>query len=257
MPKLPEYNELVQVQVKKILPYGAFCTLDEYPGQEAFLHISEVAPRWIKNIHEFLHEGQRLVCKVHRVDPQKGQIDISLKRVTGAEAKRKVKLARQTKRADKLMEVCAKQSKATPKDIEEARRLLEAEYGDLMTALEEISTEGAAAIKDLKIQKKLAEVIVEVAQKSIKKAKAEMRSIIQVQSHSPRGIEDIKKALLSLKTPAGVEKMELHYLGAPRYQLTLVAEDFKTTKKASERIKAALEQEAKKAALVVEWQQQE
>jgi len=29
-----------------ILPYGAFCALDEYANRESFMHISEVAP-WL------------------------------------------------------------------------------------------------------------------------------------------------------------------------------------------------------------------
>ena len=45
------------------MPYGAFCTLPEYKDLEAFLHVSEVAPRWIKNIHDFISEGQRYVVR--------------------------------------------------------------------------------------------------------------------------------------------------------------------------------------------------
>ena len=75
---MPEEGELVLATVKKIMPYGAFCTLDEYGNREAFVHISEVAPRWIKNIHEFLHEGQRLVAKVHKLVVEKNQIDLTL-----------------------------------------------------------------------------------------------------------------------------------------------------------------------------------
>ena len=44
---MPEQDELVLSTVKKIMPYGAFCTLDEYSNREAFVHISEVAPRML------------------------------------------------------------------------------------------------------------------------------------------------------------------------------------------------------------------
>lgn len=54
--ELPREGSLAIAVVKKIMPYGAFCTLTEYGDIEAFMHISEVAPRWIKNIHEFLSE---------------------------------------------------------------------------------------------------------------------------------------------------------------------------------------------------------
>ena len=77
--KMPEQDEFVIATVKKIFPYGAFCSLDEYGGAEAFIHVSEVAPRWIKNIHEFLKEGQRIVAKVHRFVPEKNLVEISLR----------------------------------------------------------------------------------------------------------------------------------------------------------------------------------
>jgi translation initiation factor 2 subunit 1 len=80
--ELPEENELVMAVIKKILPYGAFCSLPEYNNLEAFLHVSEVAPRWIKNIHEFISEGQKHVVKVHHLDKEKNQVDISIKRVS-------------------------------------------------------------------------------------------------------------------------------------------------------------------------------
>ena len=57
--ELPDHDELVIAVIKKIMPYGAFCSLPEYGNVEAFLHVSEVAPRWIKNIHEFISEGQK------------------------------------------------------------------------------------------------------------------------------------------------------------------------------------------------------
>ena len=111
MADMPEQDELVLVTVKKIMPYGAFCSLDEYAAREAFVHISEVAPRWIKNIHEFLHDGQKLVAKVYHLDLEKNQIDLSLKRVTESERKLKIEGNRREKRAEKLFEVAVKIAK--------------------------------------------------------------------------------------------------------------------------------------------------
>jgi translation initiation factor 2 subunit 1 len=45
--KYPEKDKLVIATVTKIMPYGAFLSLKEYEGVEAFMHISEVAPRWM------------------------------------------------------------------------------------------------------------------------------------------------------------------------------------------------------------------
>ena len=102
MMEFPEKDELVIVNIRKILPYGAFCILPEYNNMEAFLHVSEVAPRWIKNIHEFLSEGQQHVAKIYRLDREKNQVDISLKRVSEEEKKGKLEIIRTEKRAAKL-----------------------------------------------------------------------------------------------------------------------------------------------------------
>ncbi|MDK2914747.1 MAG: translation initiation factor 2 subunit 1 [Thermococcaceae archaeon] len=86
----PEEGEFVVATVKNIHPYGAFLKLDEYPGKEGFMHISEVAPTWVKNIRDYLKEGQKIVAKVIRVDPSKGHIDLSLKRVNQQQRKAKL-----------------------------------------------------------------------------------------------------------------------------------------------------------------------
>ena len=39
----PAERDLVVGTVHKVLNYGAFAYLDEYPGKEAFIHISEVS----------------------------------------------------------------------------------------------------------------------------------------------------------------------------------------------------------------------
>jgi len=110
------------------MPYGAFCSLAEYPDLEGFLHISEVAPRWIKNIHEFISEGQRHVVKVHHVDRAKNQVDVSIKRVNEEEKKRKLEGVQNEKRGKKLLELSLKNAKVktdfatAKKEIEKKKR---------------------------------------------------------------------------------------------------------------------------------------
>jgi polyribonucleotide nucleotidyltransferase len=45
----PQVGEIVVVNVDKVLDYGVFCSLLEYPGATGFVHISQVASSWIKN----------------------------------------------------------------------------------------------------------------------------------------------------------------------------------------------------------------
>jgi len=254
MANLPEVDELVLATVKKILPYGAFCTLDEYGKMEAFLHISEVAPRWIKNIREFLYEGQHLVAKVHNVVPEKNQIDISLKRLTEAEKKRKLENVRHGRRAEKLFEVAIKQAKSTTAEGMAARKALSDKYGGLIEAFDQISETGEKALDNLQIEKGLAAALAAVAQKSMHKTKAELKAVVHLVSYAPDGIKHVQAALAGISAPKE-DELEINYLGAPRYQISISAHDFKDANKALEKIKEQIEACAKKGDIAVQWEE--
>src|SRR5207302_7807512 len=77
----PDEGELVVCTVANVKNFGAFVTLDEYESKEGFIHIAEVSSGWIKYIRDYVREGQKVVCKVLKVDQEKGHIDLSLKAV--------------------------------------------------------------------------------------------------------------------------------------------------------------------------------
>lgn len=238
--ELPENNELVLATVKKIMPYGAFCELTEYNKHEAFLHISEIAPRWIKNIHEFISEGQRLVVKVHRIDREKNQVDVSLKRVSEEEKKNKLAQVGFEKRAQKLIEVAVKESKSKL-GADEVKNRIEEEYGDLFSCLKECSEKGESAIKDIDLPKALKAGIVEIAKKNIKKPVVSVGGIITLSCSGPDGLETIKKAL-SVRD----KDVEILYLGAPRYKISLKTTDYKSGEKKLSSIVESIEEFAEK-----------
>ena len=252
MADMPEQDELVLVTVKKIMPYGAFCSLDEYGAREAFVHISEVAPRWIKNIHEFLHDGQKLVAKVYHLDLEKSQIDLSLKRVTESERKLKIEENRREKRATKLFEVAVKIAKSTTSESTAARSALSQKYGNVIEAIEAIGEKGEEALAGLKIEKGLAAALLEVASKNMKKAKSELDGMLTFISYAPNGVEVVQKALTSFVKPKDAE-VQILYLGAPKYQIRVVADDFKAADKAMDAIVAAISASAKESRSTVEF----
>lgn len=252
MAQMPETDELVLATIKKILPYGAFCALDEYGNSESFMHISEVAPRWIKNIHEFLHEGQHIVAKVYHVDESKGQVDISLKRISEAEKKRKLESVRRDKRGIKLFEQATKEAKSTAGESHAARLALEDKFGELMTAFELLAGGDKDALEGLKIEKGLIKALQNVAGKSIRQARAQMQAIAQLTAWSPDGINAIKRTLLAVKAPEGII-LTVHYLGAPRYQIDVTAPDYKEAQKVLDNVQEQLKVAAKKGDMTLEW----
>jgi len=251
--EFPEENELVIIVIKKIMPYGAFCTLLEYENLEAFLHISEIAPRWIKNIHEFVSEGQRTVAKVHHIDKQKNQVDVSLKRVSDEEKRRKLEQVNFEKRAERLIEVAVSSIKAKKPDAEEVKEKIREEYGDLYSCLKEVSEKGAEPLEQFKFPKALQNELVEIAKKNIKKQLVTLSGIIKLTCYGGDGANLIKEALIDVSKG---KEAEVTYLGAPRYKLVIVDDDYKSgEKKLSQRLEF-LEDFAKKHSCTFEFERE-
>ena len=80
--KLPVIGEIVVVKVLRVLDYGAFVELLEYGNAKGFVHVSQIASRWVKNIRNFVKENQVRAAQVLSIDQSKGQIDLSLTKVS-------------------------------------------------------------------------------------------------------------------------------------------------------------------------------
>src|SRR4030043_180785 len=100
--ELPEAGDLVIATIQSVTDYGAYAKLDEYDKQ-GLLHISEISSSWIRNIRDFVREGQKVVLKVLRVDMEKGHIDLSLRRVTKRERIEKIMVWKKDRKADALL----------------------------------------------------------------------------------------------------------------------------------------------------------
>ncbi len=234
----PELDEIVLAVVRKIMPYGAFCFLPEC-NREAFLHVSHVSSGWVKNIHEYLSEGQQLVVKIQNVDKEKNQIDLSLKRVTEDERIKKLEFVKRGKKGDKLLEYAIKNSKLKI-TVPELKEKIEAIYEDVLSCFEEASEKGLDALEELDVPKKIKEEIVTFSKDRIKKKKAIIETIISLTCPTPNGINSIKKILDISK-----ENISIHYIGAPRYRFTLSADDYKKGDKELSKILSNMSDEAR------------
>lgn len=71
-----EVGDIYEVKVERIVNFGAFCEIA--PGKSGLLHVSELSDNFVKDIGEFLKEGDIIKVKVIGIDPQ-GKIRLSLK----------------------------------------------------------------------------------------------------------------------------------------------------------------------------------
>ena len=83
-------GSILEGKVQSIAKFGAFITLPD--GQTGLVHISEVAGTFVKDIHDFLSEGQSVQVKVILIDAPH-RISLSIKQAQ-PDAARPVGVAR-------------------------------------------------------------------------------------------------------------------------------------------------------------------
>ena len=220
----PEVGELVIATVKTVKPYGAFVTLDEYEGKEGFIHIGEIATGWIKYIRDHVREGQKVVCKVLRVDPERRHIDLSLKRVNEHQRREKIQEWKNERKAEKLFEIVAQRlGKDLEKCYEEFGYELIDRFGTLFGAFEEAAI-NEDALKDEGFKGDWIEVFIEVAKENIVPPYVKISGYLELTTAAPDGIEHIKEVLRGIEN----EGVTVSYMGAPRYRINVKAEDYRT-----------------------------
>ena len=69
-------GSIVTGKVTPITKFGAFIALPG--GRSGLVHISEVAPTFVNDVHDFLAEGQEVSVKILAITPE-GKINLSVK----------------------------------------------------------------------------------------------------------------------------------------------------------------------------------
>ncbi|MCD6522392.1 MAG: translation initiation factor IF-2 subunit alpha [Candidatus Diapherotrites archaeon] len=240
--EFPVVGELVVVKIKNIKNYGAFVELIEY-GKDGFIHVSNIASGWVKNIRSHVNEGQIRVAAVVNVDPKKNLIDVSLRKVSSSQEKRKIQEWKRAKKAEKLLERVARKLKVPmEKAWKEVGWPLEDAFGDLFAAFEAASADGMDAFKGLKIPKKWTEEIVKVAKESVSPPTVTIRGKLKMKFYCSDGLDKIKQTIKKISS----KNVNVSYLGAPDYMITVTAMDYPTAEKQLKEIIKIAETEAKK-----------
>ena len=229
MPKKEEWprrGELVIGTVTRVNPYSAFISLEEYPGKEGMIHISEVAGKWVRDIREFVKAGKKIVTLVMYVDPEKSHITLSLKRVKHYDSEEKMREYKRNIKAEKMFELVAKKLKMTPEQAQEKiGNNLQEIFGEIFKAFQlSLTTEGYDLFKRKGIPEEWAKVIKEVAQQEMELKEVEIKGVIEIKCFKPDGIEIIKKILNDAKEN---HKINIKYISAPRYSLSFKTKDAK------------------------------
>jgi len=218
---LPEVGDLVVATVTKVVDYGAYVSLDEYDAAEGLLHISEIATTWVKNIRMHVREGQKLVLKVLRVNVQRGQVDLSLRRVSGREKTDKMVEWKKVKKADSIVKGAGERLKADNETIEKIRTAIYEKFDNPYDAFEEALVEGEEIFSKLGFTPEWAHTLTEIARSKVKLERARMRATVELTCQKSDGIEAIKSSLKSAKKIRKGKGTTIHVytLGAPKYRI--------------------------------------
>ncbi|MEM2995032.1 MAG: translation initiation factor IF-2 subunit alpha [Candidatus Bathyarchaeia archaeon] len=240
-PEWPEVGDLVIATVQSVADYGAYVKLDEYE-KVGLLHVSEVSSSWIRNIRDFVREGQKVVLKVLRVDAEKGHIDLSLRRVTKREKIEKIMSWKRERRAEALMRNVAEKAGISIEEVyEKAGVPMEREYG-LYEGFEKAVKEGLEVLTKIGVPEKLATVIAEVAKERIHVPMVKVKGFVELRCMKPNGVEIIKEAFLNAKKSERLRdaKVNFYVIAAPRYGIEVMAENYKHAEAILQRIAEAI-----------------
>ena len=220
----PEEGELVLCKVTKVTYNSVFVNLEEYT-RHGMIHISEVSPGRIRNLNDYVKVGKMIVCKILRVDKEKGHIDLSLRRVNENQKRNKNNQIKFEQKAEKIIQDAAKELKINVnKFYEKVAKVPLREDGFVYPAFEAVIEEGDD-LKSLELEKKETEVLLDLIKQRIKPKQVEILGNIEIKSYAENGLETVKKALKFI-SDVDKERVSVKYLGASKFRLKINAHDY-------------------------------
>src|ERR671914_2945104 len=157
--KLPEAGDIVLATVKQITGHGAYVILDEYNAMMGFLHISEIATGWIRNIERFVKSKQKAVLKVIRVDKARAEVDLSLKQVSGEERKSKLIEVKRNEKATAFMEMVKVKANLSDNEIDEMEDKILQKYDSVYDFFETVAKKGIDSVHSLDLSSEVIKAI--------------------------------------------------------------------------------------------------
>ncbi len=217
----PEVGDLVVASVQRVVDYGAYVKLDEYENVEGLIHISEIASTYVKNIRYHVREGQKLVLKVLRVNTQRGQVDLSLRRVTGREKSEKMLEWKKVKKAESIIKGAAERLKVSDEEVSKIRAVIYDKFDNPYDSFEESLDEGEEVFTKLGLSEDWSKALTEVARSKIRLEKAKVTGTIELACNKAAGVEAVRQALRNAKKAKKSRgtTIRVYTIGAPRYRI--------------------------------------
>jgi len=243
----PAQDELVIAVVTEIFDHGAYVKLESHGNKTGYLPIAEISQGWVTDIRKFINPGQRVVLRAIRVNPQKGQIDLSLKRVAPSERNFMLKTWKRKRKFLKIMEEFFEVNKL-PKEIRESILKTFSSNPDPLGVLERAAVDGPKILEGLGISPETSQKLAEYSKKIVKVKEYSGKLEFQLQSTKKGGATLIRQALLDLESFLSSKslKYRVYVVAAPRYACEISSEKPKTVNSTLKEIPVKLKEIAAK-----------
>src|SRR5207245_9422774 len=142
-----------------------------------------------QNIPDHARQAQKLVLKVLRVNPQRNQIDLSLRRVTGREKSEKMLEWKKERKADAILKSAADKLQRPEPEIDDLRTVLLDKFGSLYEPLEESIDNGTEALAKAGVSPEWAQALAEISKTKIRLERSEVRAPLSILCHKHGGLD--------------------------------------------------------------------
>lgn len=237
--KFPEEGEILLGTVDRILKTSVFIRLEDY-DKEGVIIFSEISPGRIRNIRNYAVPGQKIVCKVLRVDKTKNHIDLSLRRVSTREKKQILEIHKRRKDVLVMFGVIIKDKKRLDELIKNIKKKINlAQFLEDITEKLSKPKENISILKNFGFSDEEASKLIKLVSDKIREKKVIVKVKIKLSSEAEEGIEKIKKILSEVE-----KKAKVNYISTPYY--SIIVED-KNYKEANKKLKQILDEIDNKA----------
>lgn len=251
---IPDEEELVICTVTGVQPHSVFARLDEY-DKTGLIHISEIAPGRIRNIREYVQEGKKVVCKVLRVDRERGHIDLSLRRVNEKQRRTKLNDIKQEQLCEKILEHIAARDKLKVQDVyNKVTDVIFKRYPNLFDCFKDVA-EDKVSLAKMGVDATFAEEIETQVKGKFVPEEISLKGDLSLQTTAPDGIVHIREALAAAE--ATDKTVHIAYLGNGIYHITVTAEDPKKAERILTAASAAATDYAKKHKMTATFEKKE